>query len=170
MVRRLEKRPKAPNPWRAARGEKGVIRMQATGYFAAAIACVLAVGCRDAGMPTTKVSGQITFDGGAPPHSGTIAFSLVPGTGVEGLPYRPGSSPFGTDGKFVVSSFAEGDGLLPGTYRVRITCLSGPPSTGPLELWRYVPLDWEPEKLVITGDDASVSVDYYVPAKKPRSQ
>lgn len=132
----------------------------------AIVSCWLLAGCGDQGMPTTKVSGRILFNGGPPPETGTIAFSLVPGTGREGLPYRPGSSPFGTDGSFVVNSFGKGDGLLPGTYRVRITCLSGPPSAGPLETLSYVPLDWTPEDLVITGDEDSVVVEYDVPPKK----
>lgn len=134
----------------------------------AAIVCSLLAGCGDPGMPTTKVAGKITFNGGPPPETGTIAFSLVPGTGMKGLPYRPGSSPFGTDGNFVVNSFGKGDGLLPGTYKVRITCLSGPPSAGPLEMLSYVPLDWTPEDLVITGEEGSVSVAYDVPPKKPK--
>jgi hypothetical protein len=129
------------------------------------IASLVVSGCGEQGFPMTKVSGKISFNGGPPPETGTIAFSLVPGTGVEGLPYRPGSSPFGTDGKFVVRSFAEGDGLLPGTYKVRISCLSESPSTAPLELLSYVPLNWKPEELVIAGDEGSVSVEYDVPPK-----
>jgi hypothetical protein len=136
----------------------------------ATIVCLLLTGCGGQDLPLTKVSGKITFNGGPPPETGTIAFSLVPGTGDKGLPYRPGSSPFGTDGTFVVNSFAKGDGLLPGTYKVRITCLSGPPSTAPLEVLSYVPLDWTPDELVITGDEGSVSVEYDIPPKKPRSQ
>lgn len=132
----------------------------------ASIVCSLFAGCGDKGMPTTKVAGKISFNGGPPPETGTIAFSLMPGTGVEGLPYRPGSSPFGKDGNFVVNSFAKGDGLLPGTYKVRITCLSGPPSMGPLEKLSYVPLDWSPKELVITGEEDSVTVEYDVPPKK----
>jgi hypothetical protein len=138
------------------------------GCLVAAIACLLLGGCADQRMPMTKVTGRVSFNGGPPPETGTIAFSLVPGTGVEGLPYRPGSSPFGTDGNFAVNSFAKGDGLLPGTYEVRITCLSGPPSAAPLEVLSYVPLDWAPDALVITGDEESVSVEYDVPPKKAK--
>jgi hypothetical protein len=142
---------------------------RAAGYVAATIACLFAAGCGGGpDMPMTKVSGRVTFNGGPPPKVGSIAFSLVPGTGTKGLPYRPGSAPFRTDGQFVVNSFAEGDGLLPGTYKVRITCLSAAPSQGPLESLSYVPLDWAPEELVITGDQESVVVQYDVPPKKAR--
>lgn len=135
-------------------------------HLALVTVCLLAVGCGGSGMPTTKIIGRVTFDGGPPPKPGMITYSLVPGTGVKGLPYRPGTSPFGTDGEFTATSFKEGDGLLPGTYKVRVTCLSGPPSGVPLDSVSLVPLDWTPEDLVIQGEEDSVSVVYDVPPKK----
>jgi hypothetical protein len=154
----------------AVGGEPDVTRKSlAPGGMFATVVCLIATGCGGSpDLPLTKVSGRVTFSGGPPPAVGSIAFSLVPGTGAEGLPYRPGSAPFGTGGQFVVNSFSEGDGLLPGTYKVRITCLSGPPSSGPLESLSYVPLDWAPEELVIKGDEQSVVVKYDVPPKKSR--
>ncbi len=145
-----------------------ISEMRTGWYIAAAIGCLFATGCGGSDFPMTKVTGKVSFNGGPAPNAGHVTFSLAPGTGREGLPYRPGSAPFGTDGQFVVTSFEEGDGLLPGTYKVRITCLSGPPSLGPLETLSYVPLDWAPEKLVITGDDESVAVEYNVPPKNSR--
>ena len=137
--------------------------------LALATVCLLAVGCGGSGgMPTTKVDGRVTFNGGPPPAPGMVTFSLVPGSGREGLPYRPGSSPFRTDGVFTVTSFEEGDGLLPGTYKVRVTCLSGSPSGVLLDTVSYVPLDWSPDELVITGEEDSISVVYDVPPKKPK--
>jgi hypothetical protein len=129
---------------------------------------LLVTGCGGSGLPLTKVTGRVTFNGGPPPAEGLITFAIVPGTGAEGLPYRPGNAPFGKDGEFEVTSFAQGDGLLPGTYNVKITCLSGPPSAGPLEKLSYVPLDWVPEQLVIKGDEEPLAVEYDVPPKKPR--
>lgn len=136
------------------------------GALVTSVACLSAAGCGGSGMPTTKVQGAVTFEGGPPPKPGDISFSLVEGTGAAGLPYRPGSGSFGTDGRFEVTSFEKGDGLLPGTYEVRITCLSAPPSQGPLAKLSYVPLDWEAENLVITGDESAITVDYDVPLNK----
>ncbi|MCA9239272.1 MAG: hypothetical protein KDA37_03695, partial [Planctomycetales bacterium] len=138
----------------------------ARAYATAILGCVLFVGCGDSGLPTTKVTGLVTFDGAPPPKPGNISFSLVQGTGTEGLPYRPGGSAFGTDGEFTVTSFEKGDGLLPGTYKVQITCLAAPPSQGPLAQLSYVPLDWTPEDLVITSGERSIEVNYDVPMSK----
>lgn len=117
----------------------------------------------------TDVSGKVTFNGGPPPRPGRIAFSLVPGTGREGLPYRPGSATFGEDGEFVATTFDQGDGLLPGTYKVKIICISGlPGQTKSLAEVSLVPAGWAPENLVITGEEDAITVEYDVPPKKSR--
>lgn len=144
----------------------GVITKQIVVFLASAVLCVSSLGCGGTGLPTTKVTGQVTFDGASPPKPGNISFSLVEGTGQEGLPYRPGSSAFGTDGRFEITSFEKGDGLLPGTYKVQITCLAAPPSQGPLAQLSYVPLDWSAEDLVITGEQQAVEVNFDVPMSK----
>jgi hypothetical protein len=38
----------------------------------------------------------------------------------------------------------------------------------PLDSVSYVPLDWNPEDLVITGEEDEVNVSYDVPPKKPK--
>jgi hypothetical protein len=81
---------------------------------------LLTVGCGDNGMPMTPVAGKVTFDGGPPPNAGNLSFVSIEST--AGLPQRDGSCRFETDGKFVVTSFEKGDGLLPGKYRVEASC------------------------------------------------
>jgi hypothetical protein len=126
----------------------------------------LASGCGDSGMPMTKVSGNVTIAGGPPPQPGQIIFTQVAGTGQKGLPNRPAMAIFRTDGKFAARTFEDGDGLLPGTYTVRIDCFSGPLGEGKSarEL-SLVPAGWAPEQLVVTGDERSMTVNYEVPAK-----
>jgi len=129
--------------------------------------CLLVVGCDDPGMPMTKVSGSVTFAGDPPPNPGQIIFTQVAGTGRDGLPNRPGMATFREDGSFAARTFEDGDGLLPGTYTVRIDCFSGPLGEGKsaAEL-SLVPAGWAPEKLVITGEEDSVTVNYDVPPKR----
>lgn len=96
-----------------------------------AIICVVALaGCGKTKHGTTPVAGQITFGGGPCPAQGSVMFSPldVP----KDQPRRVGFAPFGTDGKFTVTSFSKGDGLLPGKYRVKIDC------------WKKLPEDLEP--------------------------
>lgn len=128
--------------------------------------CLIAGGCGDGGLPLTKVFGRVSFNGGPPPKPGRIAFSQVPGTGRAGVPSRPGSATFGTDGQFEATTFEKGDGLLPGSYKVNIICISGlPGQTKSFAEVSLVPAGWKPDELVITGEDRSMTVDYDVPPK-----
>jgi hypothetical protein len=49
---------------------------------------------------------------------GVIYFD--PLTVAEGLPFRPAQGVVAEDGSFEMSTFEEGDGVVPGEYRVRI--------------------------------------------------
>ncbi len=81
------------------------------------------VGCSD-GRPTRiPVSGTITFDGGPPPKDGTIYFNPV--EPAEGFPRRGAYAKFDGNGNYSASSFNEGDGLVPGSYKVKIECSQG---------------------------------------------
>lgn len=97
---------------------------------------------------------------------------MVSGTGLSGLPDRPGSATFGTNGKFVVSSYKSGDGLLPGKYTAKITCWVGTPNeripSSYIDLDR-VPQDYRPE-LVVEKGSGPMEIDYDVPPKKGNTQ
>lgn len=125
-------------------------------------------GCGGSEMPMVPVSGTLTFNGGPPPARGAINFMLVDGTGKSGLPNRPGGATFGTDGKFVVSSYKQGDGLMPGTYTATVVCFVGSPSEAdPSSYARLsrVPEDYHPELIVQEGAEPIV-VTLDVPEKK----
>jgi len=139
------------------------------GLFIVLLGVAVAVGCGSGSdLPLVPTSGTLTFDGGPPPASGSINFVMVTGTGLDGLPDRPGSSTFGTDGKFVVSSFKKGDGLLPGKYTAKINCFVGTPNESDpssyAELDR-VPQDFQPELTVEEGS-RPIEVEFDVPPKK----
>lgn len=124
-------------------------------------------GCGGNDLPLVPVSGTVTFDGGPCPAVGNVNFTPI--EVAPGLPKRPGSGRFREDGKFVVTSFKEGDGLLPGRYRVAITCFSGLPdrsSPDPFGAVSYVPDDYRPVELVVEEGDDPITVNYDVPPKK----
>ena len=77
-------------------------------------------------FPLVPVSGTVTFAGGPCPKPGSIVFG--PKAVDEGLPQRAGSASFQEDGHFEVTSFKAGDGLVPGTYVVKVTCWEKPPT------------------------------------------
>lgn len=138
---------------------------QTTRYAVAILAggFLLSVGCGGNGLPMTPVSGKVTFDGGPPPAAGRITFT--PSEITDDLPRRPGLGRFGTDGEFVVTSFREGDGLVPGTYEVKVSCLSGLPDVTKRDATAalsYVAPGFQPEPVIVTRGRA-VEVAFDVP-------
>ena len=91
-----------------------------------AVLLCFASGCGDAGIPLVKVTGRVTRDGANWPRPGVIYFA--PLGKIENIPQRPGKAIFGSDGKFQAGTFATGDGLIPGKYRINIECWEHPPS------------------------------------------
>jgi hypothetical protein len=87
-----------------------------------------------------------------------------------GLPAKPGTAQFDTDGKFVVTSFSEGDGLLPGTYGVSISCIKDYQNLGAnpdaVAVRDYVPEGFRPDDLVVKEGQEPIEVNYDVPPKK----
>ncbi len=123
---------------------------------------IFVAGCCGPSRPTTiPVSGTITFAGGPPPAEGAIYFAPI--TVADGFERRPGRARFDTSGKFNASSFADGDGLVPGTYRVRLESWKVPPTMGtPGE--SYIPTDFSPPNVEVTASGGRVTYDLDVPA------
>jgi len=136
--------------------------------IAVAMAMTTIVGCRDGSdLPLVPVSGRVTFDGGPCPAEGSVTF--MPVKVAPGLPRRPGIGKFKSDGRFVATSFHEGDGLLPGRYTVGITCYQGlpdPKSPDPFGDINFVPSDYRPDDLVVDAEGEPIEVNYNVPPKK----
>lgn len=80
--------------------------------LAAAVA-VLGAGCGRSLPRTSEVRGRVTLDGG-PLEGAAILFQPMDG----GVPARGSST---ADGAFVLSTFQEGDGAVPGRYRVAVS-------------------------------------------------
>ncbi len=127
---------------------------------------LLAAGCGESGPTMVPVHGTVTFDGEACPAAGMIIFAPIETP--EGVPKRPATGKFGKDGKFVTRSFQPGDGLWPGSYRVRIRCLSGLPPVRPggMEEVSYIAADYKPEDLAVSVGSSAIEVNYDVPLKK----
>lgn len=94
--------------------------------MAVGVLVLTCAGCGGSDLPLVPVAGTVTFAGGPCPKPGTIDFEPV--AAAEGLPRRPGWAKFAEDGAFEVTSFQNGDGLLPGTYNIKVSCWNGQPS------------------------------------------
>lgn len=122
-------------------------------------------GCGGRDLPLVPVAGKITFAGGPCPKAGTIDFEPV--AAVEGLPRRRGWAKFAEDGAFEATSFDEGDGLLPGTYAIKVSCWDGQPSgddPSSFERLNLVPKSFTQE-VVVERDSDPIEVNVDVPRK-----
>jgi hypothetical protein len=73
------------------------------------------VGC-DSAQQVAKVAGEVTFNGNKI-STGTVTFYPLQGG-------RPSTGTIRPDGSYVLSTFASGDGALPGDYKVSIEAKS----------------------------------------------
>lgn len=118
----------------------------------------LLIGCTDSdNPPTVEVSGQVTFDGEAPPAGGTLFFRPV--AVKEGLPRQPGSGQFDEEGNYQVTSYEEYDGLVPGTYTVKVECWKESSGYMSEAQESYVPRGFEAPQLVVSADQEKVEYD-----------
>jgi hypothetical protein len=119
-------------------------------------------GCGPDRPDMVPVSGTVTVGGAPPPTEGAIYFAPI--TVAEGLPRRPGRAEFDKSGKYQATSFESGDGLVPGTYRVRVECWKiAPTMEKPGE--SYLTPDAVLPDLTVAADAGSISHDIDVPPK-----
>jgi hypothetical protein len=78
---------------------------------------------------TIKVEGKATFAGGEWPRPAVLSF--VVDQPAEGFPAHSGTAEVRPDGSFQASTFAPGDGLVPGTYFVNVECWESDPADSP---------------------------------------
>jgi hypothetical protein len=114
------------------------------------IRCLLLVlglaGCGKPTVLTVPVQGRITYGGGDWPKPGMLYFAPI--EPAANFPQRPGRASFSPDGNFRAMTFKEGDGLIPGKYRINIECWETPPSmdAGAPAAKSYVPAKFPSEK------------------------
>ena len=121
---------------------------------------IICGGCEES-IPVKRVRGKVTFNGQPPPKAGKIIFAAV--SAADGLPARPASGEFETDGEFRLTTFKPGDGLIPGTYRVNILCFREPPTLETRVSANYVPPSFHPEIIVGLDDDEPLDITIDVP-------
>ena len=143
------------------------VRFRTAAFLLLAVSLGLLSGCVESSVPTIPVTGKITFDGGPCPAQGNVSFSPI--EVAPGLPRRPGSASFDTDGQYAARSFKPGDGLVPGRYKVLISCYRGQPDASNAKAFReasYVAEGFGFPELVVDADSGPISKDFDVPMKK----
>jgi hypothetical protein len=132
---------------------------------------MLATGCQDSKYPLVPVGGTVTFDGGKCPKSGSVTFQ--PLDIASGLPKRPATGKFETDGEYKVNAFADQEGVLPGRYRVEVTCFSGAPDLSKPNPWNdvsFIDASYRPAELVVEDTGDAITYDIDVPRNKSKPQ
>jgi hypothetical protein len=84
-------------------------------------------GCGRGSVETIPVKGKVTLHGGVWPKAGQINFT--PFKPADGFPAQVGSGRFETDGSFVAKT-GEHEGLVPGEYRIAVSCWKIEPGEG----------------------------------------
>ena len=99
----------------------------------------LVFGCGRNGQEVVPVKGAVTYGGGPWPHPGSLMFA--PESSGFNQPCHPAGGQFDTDGRLTVTTFKEGDGLVPGKYRISVVSYETPPSKTELTFPKnYVPV------------------------------
>jgi hypothetical protein len=125
------------------------------------LACVCVAGCGKSGSKTKDVRGTITFKGGPPPAEGKITFAPI--QPAANLPRRPASGTFDVSGAFRLTTFEDGDGIIPGRYQANIACWREVPTLETRLSANYVPPDFKYELEVKEDADEPVLVEIDVP-------
>ena len=144
-------------------------RLAVGGVLLAAVLVPLC-GCGPGGPEVVRIRGKVTYGGGEWPAPGVLYFN--PAEAAPGMPLRPAPAKFDTDGSFLVTSFDDGDGLVPGKYQVGVECWENAPSmmagSGPVV--SYVPHAFQSSKssgleVTVNPGDRLVEVNFDVPKK-----
>ena len=118
-------------------------------------------------VKTVPVEGTVRLEGGAWPAPGNISF--VPVEAAAGYPLRPGWAEFNQQGEFAAGCFEDGDGLVPGKYKVNIDCWDTVPQVGKkTPAASCIPAKYQrdfKELLVAADADEPISVEWVIPSK-----
>lgn len=124
---------------------------------------VVAVGCNRNPHGIVPVEGVVTFNGGTMPGKGTVYFTQVDSksSGIK----RPALGRFETDGAYEATTIHSGDGVLPGTYAVKVHCWERPPKMGGPPPISYIPehyLDEEQSGLQLVVEPGSDPIEFRI--------
>ena len=127
----------------------------------AVFALICFAGCGKSNSLTKQVRGQLSFEGAAPPAEGQVTFAPI--ESAPNFPTRPASGDFDKTGAFTLTTFAPGDGVIPGKYRVNINCWREPPTLKTKLSANYVPADFKFEVTVDQNAEEPVELRIDVP-------
>jgi len=119
-----------------------------------------AAGCSE-GLETVPVSGKVTIAGRDRPKVCRLFFHPVETKSVT----RPTAAETDEEGMYEVRSFKGVEGLVPGTYSVRVSYYDLKPGKDPADDRNWIQSDYDAGELVVDPDSDGVEHNINVPAK-----
>ena len=104
------------------------------------VTLVLLAGCSKSPQ-CIPVRGTVTLDGGKVPGPGFIYFT-TDSTGKEVIS-RPGTAEFDANGTYTAKSFVPGDGLMSGSYLLRVDCWQTAPNMDGKPVVSFLPQKYQ---------------------------
>ena len=131
--------------------------------LATAVATCL-LGCGPGGPETIPIRGTVKLENGSVPTHCTVYFQ--PTEVADGDPLRPATANVDEEGAFEVTSFREGDGLVPGTYQVKIVYFTLRPGGNPEIESHYQEYTRVMDNLTVeSGKRQAEKLDYRLPVR-----
>jgi hypothetical protein len=140
--------------------------------LAIAVASLALYGCGRGRPGIVPVSGQVTIDHQPCPAKATVWFTAV--EAAPGFTLHPAIGDCDEQGFYRAKTFAPGDGLLPGKYRIWVACWEVPPNMEGKPVKSYLPAKYASpttsglELAIEPGSPAQFfNVDIDGPAREP---
>jgi hypothetical protein len=92
----------------------------------AAVLCLMALGCNSGELKTYDVPGKLVYDDGTPVNGATLVFQTKVGDKTV-----DGHAMADSEGRFRVTTFKEGDGIVEGEHAVSVSPLPAGDSATP---------------------------------------
>jgi hypothetical protein len=132
-----------------------------------AVALLTFSGCGRGGPETIPVSGIVTFAGRERPKVSRVFFQPAGETKV----FRPSVAETKEDGAYEVKAFQRSDGLVPGTYLVRVSYFDLKPGADPKYDESWIEKRYDAGELVIESgsDDVEFNVEVPLATSAPKA-
>ena len=122
-------------------------------------ACV--VGCSKSDVETVPVYGNVTFANRQQPAVCRLFFQQIQTDSIT----RPTSAVVQPDGEYQAKAFRDSKGLVPGTYKIRVSYYDLKPGANPDLDTSYVESSYDAGELVVDASAGSVEHNIEVPGK-----
>jgi hypothetical protein len=132
--------------------------------YLVALGLVSCAACNRGGLEVVPVEGSVVFEGRKQPAVCRLLF--LPNEGGGAALHRPSMATMQSDGTFEVTPFQGTQGLVPGTYKVRVTYYDLKPGSDSNQETNWIRKEYAAPNLQIDSGSSSITHNITVPLKK----